>query len=245
MLFEQSPERYRRARPAYPKELWDLLSTLEIASEGRYVLDLGAGTGQATGPLLERGARVDAVEPGAGLASLLREQFPAAQVQVLRAEDADYPAGEYDGVVAATSLHWMNLEVVLPRIHQSLRPEGWFVPFWHVFFDPKAEPTPFREAVNVMFGAPPTTEGTPLDEEHWTHRLSKAGLFRIHSIHAWRWTQRMTSRQLHDLVSTFNGWTENHVATATKAVDRLGGEVVEHYTTIAYVCAPVREDSER
>lgn len=245
MLFEQFPERYHRARPPYPEQLWELLARFNLAREGSRVLDLGAGTGHATGPLLERGARVDAVEPGPGLASLLKERFPAAGVQVARAEDADYPPGAYDGVVAATSLHWMDLEVVLPRIHQSLRPKGWFIPFWHVFFDPRAEPTPFREAVNAMFGAPPTIEGTPLDEDSWRHRLTRAGLFRIHSVHVWRWTHRMTSQQLHDLVSTFNGWTPAHITTATTAVDRLGGEVVEHYTTIAYVCMPVRQSADR
>ena len=239
MLFERSPERYLRARPAYPDQLWTLLAELGVARGGARVLDLGAGTGQATGPLLQRGARVDAVEPGPGLAALLREQCPAARVQVARAEDAAYPTHAYDGVVAATALHWMELDVVLPRVRDSLRADGWFVPFWHVFLDPDAEPTPFREELHAMFGSTPTTSGTPLDEQHWSDSLTRDDLFRLASVHRWRWTLQMSSEQLHDLVSTFNGWTEENVATATAAVDRLGGTVTEHYTTIAYVCAPV------
>lgn len=236
MLFERSPERYGRARPAYPEGLWHLLGELGVARPGARVLDLGAGTGQATGPLLRRGARVDAVEPGAGLASHLRAHFPTVHVQVARAEDADYPAASYDGVVCATALHWLDLPTVLPRVRAALLPGGWFVPFWHVFFDPEAQPTPFRAAVDAMFGAPPTTAGTPLDVHHWRDALTRGGLFEVARVETWRWEHHMTSAQLDDLLRTFNGWTEDQVGAAVRAADGLGGSVTEHYTTIAYLC---------
>lgn len=238
MLFERSPEPYLRARPGYPAELWALLAQLGVAREGARVMDIGAGTGQATGPLLQQGAEVDAVEPGKGLASLLRKQFPAVHVQERTAEAASYPARAYDGVVCATALHWFDLAVALPQFRQCLRPGGRLVPFWNVFFDPHAEPTPFREVINTMFGGPPMTKGTPLDETHWSSALTEDGLFDLDAVHTWRWTHRMSSQQVHDLLSTFNGWTGDQIDIATNAAQRLGGTITEHYTTIAYVCRP-------
>ena len=236
MLFERDPERYRRARPAYPGQLWRMLAEIGVAQEGARVLDIGAGTGQATGPLVQRGASVEAIEPGPALASRLRQDLPGVRVQVSTAEDATYPTGVYDGVVCATALHWVDLAVVLPRIRDCLRPGGSFVPFWHVFFDPEAPPTPFRAVIDKMFGSPPATTGTPLDREHWSRALTRDGLFRLEAVHTWRGSHQLSTRHMADLLSTFNGWTQDDIATATKAVDRLGGTVTEHYTTIAYVC---------
>lgn len=241
MLFERDPERYRRGRPPYPEVLWALLARVGIARPGARVLDLGAGTGQATGPLLAMGARVDAVEPGEGLARLLTAQFPSAHLQVAAAETATYPPAAYDGVVCATALHWLDLDVVLPQIHRTLRPDGWFIPFWNVYFNPDSQPTPFRQVVNSMFGGPPTTGGTPLDERHWSQILTRDGFFKVDAVHVWSWEHTMTGDQMADLVRTFNGWTDGHISAAVEAVDRFGGTVTERYSTIAYLCRRVED----
>ncbi|GAA1856973.1 rRNA adenine N-6-methyltransferase family protein [Myceligenerans crystallogenes] len=56
---------------------------------GDLVLDLGAGTGALTGPLLDAGARVLAVELHPGRARRLREQFAGRDVSVLEIDLAD------------------------------------------------------------------------------------------------------------------------------------------------------------
>lgn len=56
---------------------------------GELVLDVGAGTGALTGPLLARGARVVAVELHASRASVLRASFGASAVTVVVADAAD------------------------------------------------------------------------------------------------------------------------------------------------------------
>jgi 23S rRNA (adenine-N6)-dimethyltransferase len=53
-------------------------------SPGELVLDIGAGTGALTGPLLQAGARVVAVELNPGRAALLRQRFP--QITVVQAD---------------------------------------------------------------------------------------------------------------------------------------------------------------
>ena len=58
-------------------------------TRGDLVLDVGAGTGAITGPLVDAGARVIAVELHPRRASALRERFADAPVIVVQADAAD------------------------------------------------------------------------------------------------------------------------------------------------------------
>ncbi len=84
--FEVHAEVYERARPPYPEALWARLREMELLKPGARVLELGAGTGQATESLLSAGASVMAVEPDAALAERLRRPLPAATVHMGTAE---------------------------------------------------------------------------------------------------------------------------------------------------------------
>ena len=56
---------------------------------GDLVLDIGAGDGALTGPLLAAGARVVAIELHPGRRAALRARFPAADLVVVAADAAD------------------------------------------------------------------------------------------------------------------------------------------------------------
>jgi 23S rRNA (adenine-N6)-dimethyltransferase len=56
---------------------------------GELVIDIGAGEGALTGPLVAAGARVLAVEPHPGRAALLRRRFADADVTVIEGEAAE------------------------------------------------------------------------------------------------------------------------------------------------------------
>ena len=63
---------YERGRPLYPPEAIDWL----VPAQATRVADVGAGTGQLTRPLRERGLDVIAVEPSAGMREQLRRAVP-------------------------------------------------------------------------------------------------------------------------------------------------------------------------
>jgi SAM-dependent methyltransferase len=78
--FEAAGERYERARHDYPPAAIDwLIESLGIAPGAR-VLDIGAGTGKLTRPLLERGLDVIAVEPVNGMRAMLERTAPGADI---------------------------------------------------------------------------------------------------------------------------------------------------------------------
>lgn len=84
---------YGSARPAYPGLLYETLEQQGVIGHGRHVLEIGAGSGEATGELVRRGSAVVAAEPGAELAALLQRACPDVNVAAARVEDVDRPDG--------------------------------------------------------------------------------------------------------------------------------------------------------
>ena len=68
--FQHATDSYGAVRPSYPRQAIDTILAGEKASEIT-IADVGAGTGKLTAELLERGAKVIAVEP----AQAMREQL--------------------------------------------------------------------------------------------------------------------------------------------------------------------------
>ena len=116
LIFDEDPDLYDRARPGYPGAVFADLRERAGLGPGCRVVEIGAGTGQATRSLLAAGARVTAVGPGDGLARvLLASRDPGLTVVVSRFEDwaatrpmaADAPGG-VDIVAAFTAWHWLE-----------------------------------------------------------------------------------------------------------------------------------------
>jgi SAM-dependent methyltransferase len=120
--FETAGERYERGRPDYPAAAIDWL----IAELGRpaVVADIGAGTGKLTRPLLERGIRVIAVEPVAGMRATLERAAPGADVRAGQAEALPLEDGSVDAIVAGQAFHWFANATALGEFVRVLRPEG-------------------------------------------------------------------------------------------------------------------------
>jgi len=117
-------DRYRRFRPGYPDAPFDW-AVQACGAPHAYAVELGAGSGQATGQVLKRFDRVLAVEPDADMAALIPPD-PRLTVQVATAETAEL-GDEVDAVFSATAFHWMDAPVVCRRVAQALRPRGVFL----------------------------------------------------------------------------------------------------------------------
>lgn len=246
MHFEASADDYAAARPPYPAGLWQRLRTLGLLRPGAAALDLGAGSGQATGPLLEAGLRVTAVEPGPRLAGLLRAAHPAADVRVCRAEDIELAPSSFDLVVAATSIHWMDLDIVLPKISTLLAPNCRFAVWRNVFGDADAAITPFRTRIAEIVAArqAPPRPGPPAEDLDATiETLTASGLFEVTDATTYRWTLELDEAAIGRLFRTFSDWSAGEVEQAVEAVNDLGGTVTEHYSSWLVVLAPIERHS--
>lgn len=240
MHFDALAELYERARPAYPDALWSRLRELGALRTGDRAVDLGAGTGQATGPLLRAGLEVTAVEPGERLAARLRERYPAATVQVARAEDAVLAPGSFELAVAATSIHWMKREVVLPKVHHALTAGGRFAVWRNAYGDTSVAVTPFRERIEAIVARRDALERpgpSELETDRWARELTAGGHFAIELIEELRWSTDLDEQQVRGFFTTFSDWSPAEADEAAIAVRELGGLVTEHYVTPLIVLA--------
>ena len=134
LAFDEVAEIYDRARPSYPDQLFDdILSYLgeKLSPSGPSVLEIAPGTGKATRSLLDRGARVVAVEIGPRLAAFLERkllpEFPE-RLRVVNSsfEEATVDQRSFDIVVVATAFEWIDPAIRVAKSHDALRPDGAF-----------------------------------------------------------------------------------------------------------------------
>jgi ubiquinone/menaquinone biosynthesis C-methylase UbiE len=124
-----SPVRTLPDRP-YPPAFFDILETMQSPIQRGRILELGCGTGDATFGLAARADRIDAVEPSAAMLSVARCRTGANDTRIRwlhgTAEQIEFE-GPYSLAVAAESLHWMEWDVVLPKIAAALAPGAFLV----------------------------------------------------------------------------------------------------------------------
>jgi SAM-dependent methyltransferase len=118
--FDIQAAEYARRRPDYPAAA--IAAALQAGAGA--VLDLAAGTGKLTGPLLGLGRSVIAVEPLPGMLAELHRAFPAASAVLGVAEHIPLRGAVVDAVVVGQAFHWFDADRALDEIARVLRPGG-------------------------------------------------------------------------------------------------------------------------
>jgi SAM-dependent methyltransferase len=127
-VFDEVPELYDRVRPTYPDELIADLVAISGMNNQSSVLEVGCGTGQATGSLAALGCSVTAIEPGLGMAALARQRldtFGNVEIETSMFEEWNDRDRRFDVLVAASAWHWVDPAVGWRRAHDVLNPGGW------------------------------------------------------------------------------------------------------------------------
>lgn len=119
---------YERGRPTYPLEAVDWL----LPDGACHVVDLGAGTGKFTRLLLDRVARVTAVEPSPGMRETLEQVVPGATSVNGSAESIPLGDDSVDAVLVAQAWHWVDTDRAVPEIARVLRPGGTLGLVWNI-----------------------------------------------------------------------------------------------------------------
>jgi SAM-dependent methyltransferase len=108
LSFDRVASMYHEIRPHYPAELFDVL--FSWLPDRPKIVEVGPGTGQATGDLLAHGAPVTAVELGPQLAERLRQEIASPDLNVVVAdfEEVELEPGAFDCVFSASAYHWIS-----------------------------------------------------------------------------------------------------------------------------------------
>jgi len=100
------------------------------------VLEVGAGTGRATLPLVRNGAKIEVVEPSKDmlriLAGRLQSEALSDHCDLRQATFEDVESARvYDVIIAAQSFHWADPATRWPRLASLLRTDGRAYLFWN------------------------------------------------------------------------------------------------------------------
>jgi SAM-dependent methyltransferase len=260
-LFSSDVLNYDTGRPGYPDRVYELLQEVCGLGPESQVLEIGPGTGQATGRLLHCGATVTAVELGAEMAAALEAKYEgqSLSVEVGAFEEVPIDPKSFDLIVAATSFHWVPPETGLPRCADLLRPGGWLALWWTYYGDPD-RPDPFRDALTPIFEAlaPSLIETFPglafagahpyaIDIENRIAELDATGRFGAVQHEVIPWTGRHTPAALRALFASYSPCLALPPADRTRvldaiehlATDTFAGLVERPYLTLIYL-APRR-----
>lgn len=152
--------------------------------EGKEVLDLGCGLGEAAVYFAGLGARVTACDLSRGMLdtveALARRHGAHVRVHQAPADDTGLSGGSFDVVYAANLLHHVDLDTALGEIQRLLKPGGTFVSW-----DPLAH-NPLINVYRRMASSVRTSDEHPLrmgDLELFRQRFEGVG-YRCF----WLWT---------------------------------------------------------
>jgi SAM-dependent methyltransferase len=161
-------------RPPYPAELFAILAELAIDSP-RAVLDIGCGRGEVARGVLRWAERVDAVDASAAMIEAGRKLAGGDDLRlrwICASVEQAALSPPYALITAGSSLHWMDWEVVLPRLAAALSGNGMLA-----LFDDQTLPPPWHaQLVEII---PRFSTNRDFEPYHLIDELVQRGLFRL------------------------------------------------------------------
>ncbi|MBO3744244.1 class I SAM-dependent methyltransferase [Actinoplanes sp. NEAU-H7] len=242
-VFDEDAERYDRARPGYPPQIFEDLAAAGAPPPAR-VLEIGPGTGKATVSLAERGYRIIGVELGASLAAAAQRnlaEHPAVTIVTGTFEGWPLPEEPFDVVFAATSFHWIDPATRVSRSADALRIGGLLatVATHHI----KGGTEAFFAAAQRLYErhdprTPPNLRLEPArDIPHDDAEIEASDRFGPAAFHRYEWDATYTTSEYLDLLLTYSttrSMPRPEQSALLKGIGRLideehGGRIVKRY----------------
>ena len=241
LVFGEVAEQYEAARPSYPDALFATVMEYGGLVPGDAALEIGAGTGKATMGFVARGLAVHALEPSAGMASVLRAK--GVPVDVTRFEEWPIRVGAFRLVFAAQAWHWVHGADRYEKVAQALEPGGTLAVFWNVG---RPHPEPFKSDNDATYErlAPELTDsaGHKWNRDVLLGDSTACGVFEPMVERILTWRTSYTSTEWMRLLGTHSGHrmlpddvrTRLH-AEVGAAIDAHGGLLPVVYDTLLYL----------
>lgn len=198
--FDTVADLYDAVRPTYPTALFQGLAEAAAVEPGDWALEVGCGSGQATGGLLALGLTVTALDPGPELIRNARRRYAGAKAVdfvVAPFEAWTPPARAFRLVASAQAWHWIDPDVAFAKAAQALEPGGVLAVFGNV---PAPLPERLLGALAPIFArhAPELwnlPEAWYLPDGPVAGLFAASGRFEPAARHAFPWTWRKSVDQ--------------------------------------------------
>lgn len=259
LSFGSVAEQYDRHRPGYPPQLVDDVLTYAGTRAGDRALEVGAGTGRATLIFAQRGLKVTALEPDAGMAAVAYERAATAGLAIdlitsdfeSAFEAHELPEHAFNLLFSGTAWHWITPSLRNRLAARALTAGGTLAPFWN---RPVWDANPLRPALDAAYGeiaeefaarpsGPMNPFGAPLeiktDKEWLQEEFRGSSEFTDVQVRHYTWSQSYEAAEYVALTGTHS----DHIllpeaarkrlfAAITEAIDGVGGSFELTYVTL-------------
>lgn len=185
--FDAVVDAYASGRPGYPDELFDALEPIA----GLRVVEGGAGTGLATRTLLQRGARMVAIDIGIGVLSRAVRSMPGLSAIVADGASMPLRDGCADLLCFAQSWHWLDERRRVFEAARVLRRRGRWAAWWS---HPRADGEPWFESYWDAMESATVARRWQRDTD-WGEGMRDSGLFDVSERVTCRWIRETTVDQ--------------------------------------------------
>ena len=127
--FDALAERYDAGQLGYSNDVYNNLVSFGL-KKGHRILDIGCGTGGASGPLIENGFDVTGVDTSAAMIERAKSSYPRSKWGVGSAEKLAVPDNAVDVVISAQTFHLVDRNAAIAEIIRVLKPGGMVSIWW-------------------------------------------------------------------------------------------------------------------
>lgn len=231
---------YDSARPGYPQELYDTVIRFAGIGAEASVLEVGAGTGQATDLFLQGDFLFDLLEVSEEQVAFLKQKYegnPCVTVKKDYFEQYDTEK-KYDLIYSATAFHWVDSSVGYPKAWEMLEQGGTLAVFWHmssvtyytggIFDGLNRLKQKYLRGESLGFDA----DGIQMVKEKRIAQIQSGGCFGAPEIFEYRWIDNYDADRYVTLLNTYSGTQtlstekrQRYLEEVKAHIEKSGGKV--------------------
>ena len=226
---------YEAARPSYPGGLKEQIEVFSGIQPGAELLEVGAGTGQATGLFLEDGYSLDLLEVSDDQTRFLKEKYRLYPwVSVKKGYFEEYETDrKYDLIYSATAFHWVRSEIGYPKAWNMLKEGGTLAVFWHMSSVVKHEGGVFDGLIQIRRTYLPDA-GDGFDEAGVEQvrmkriaQIQSGGCFGLPQMYEFTWKDEYDADRYAALVNTYSDTQLLDESTRNAYLDEIRQHIVK------------------
>jgi len=172
--FDSLANHYDRGRIGYSSDIYNTLVGYGL-NPRHAILDIGCGTGLASGPLIDNDFRVTGVDPSEPMLAFAKRHYPTATWVPGTAEKLPFENASFDSAISAQVFHRLDRNAALAEMQRVLRPGG-IAAIWFKSLVTGDAVKYVRESVAADFGANPISVQHPGFKEFYGVKWSETSL---------------------------------------------------------------------
>ena len=214
---------YDLSRPTYPAAVYQQIMQFSGMKENANILEVGAGTGQATDLFVNSNHFSETVEKKNNfylellevsdeqVAFLENKYHKYPQITVKRDYFEEYKTDkQYDLIYSATAFHWVKSDIGYPKAWEMLRSGGTLAVFWQMSSVTYYDDEIFKGLNAIKQKYLPNeslgfdTQGINQVKEKRINQIQSGGYFGMPEYYEFRWTDTYTADKYATLVNTYS-----------------------------------------